>query len=130
MAKDDACMTTKNILLIEDDLQFRNFVEEILKSEGYSVLLASDGKQGIEMLDEHEPDLIITDLLMPNKDGVRLITETRASHPKIPVIAMSGGSSFFSPAFLEAADTLGANYTLDKPFAGKKLLELVNNCLK
>jgi len=123
-------MTQKTILLIEDDKQFQNFVNEVLLSEEYRVLLAEDGSQGAAMIKEHNPDLIVTDLLMPNKDGVRLITETRVSHPHIPIIAMSGGSSFFSPAFLEAADTLGAAHTLNKPFAEEELLKLVKKCLE
>ncbi len=122
-------MTEQTILLIEDDKQFRNFVKEVLLAEGYTVLQAEDGSQGVEMIKEHDPDLIITDLLMPRKDGVRLITETRSSHPHIPIIAMSGGTSLFSPAFLEAANTLGASHTLDKPFTDDALLALVNKCL-
>ena len=121
-------MSAKQILLIEDDEQFRSFVEQVLIEEGYLVLLAEDGHQGVLMIEEHKPDLIITDLLMPNKDGVRLITETRELHPETPIIAMSGGSSFFSPAFLEAADTLGATYTLTKPFQGEQLVELIEKC--
>jgi len=123
-------MSAKQILLIEDDEQFRSFVEQVLADEGYSVLLAEDGNQGALMIKEHNPDLIVTDLLMPHKDGVRLITETRAAFPQIPIIAMSGGSSFFSPAFLEAADTLGASYTLAKPFQSEQLIELVNKCFE
>ena len=122
-------MSAKQILLIEDDEQFRSFVEQVLTDEGYSVLIAEDGQQGASMIEEHSPDLIITDLLMPHKDGVRLITETRTSHPDTPIIAMSGGSSFFSPAFLEAADTLGAAHTLAKPFQGEQLVELIDKCL-
>ncbi len=121
-------MSAKQIFLIEDDEQFRGFVEQVLTEEGYTVLLADDGQQGALMIEEHSPDLIITDLLMPHKDGVRLITETRASHPNIKIIAMSGGSSFFSPAFLEAADTLGAAHTLAKPFQGEQLIELIDKC--
>ncbi|MCP4273316.1 MAG: response regulator [Gammaproteobacteria bacterium] len=122
-------MTEQTILLIEDDKQFRNFVKEVLLAEGYTVLQAEDGSHGVEMIKEHDPDLIITDLLMPRKDGIRLITETRSSHPHIPIIAMSGGTSLFSPAFLEAANTLGASHTLDKPFTDDALLVLVNKYL-
>jgi len=122
-------MTDKTILLIEDDEQFQKFVNELLEVEGFNVILANDGNEGVQMIEEHNPDLIITDLLMPHKDGVRLITETRVSHPHIPIIAMSGGSSFFSPAFLEAADTLGATHTIDKPFEEEQLIELIKKCL-
>ncbi|RLA04863.1 MAG: response regulator [Gammaproteobacteria bacterium] len=121
-------MSGKNILLIEDDLQFHKFVKLALESEGFSVTSASNGLTASHYLETHTPDLIITDLLMPEKDGVRLITEVKMSHPDTPVIAMSGGQSAFSPAFLEAAGTLGATYTLDKPFDCEQLLELVAKC--
>jgi len=123
-------MSNKLILLIEDDIQFHNFVKEVLLEEGFTVLSANDGVEASHLLETHNPDLIITDLLMPEKDGVRLITEARASHPSTAIIAMSGGQSAFSPVFLEAATTLGAAYTLDKPFDCEQLLELVAKCFE
>ena len=122
-------MDAKHILLIEDDEQFRNYLEEVLKSEGFNVSTAADGQQGYDSAMENKPDLMITDLLMPEKDGVRLITEIKQSYPDLNIIAMSGGQSVFSPAFLEAAQSLGANYTLDKPFMEDQLLELIEKCL-
>ena len=122
-------MSAKQILLIEDDQQFHNFVKEVLESEDYAVLSAMNGAEASKLLEEHTPDLILTDLLMPEKDGVRLITEARVSHPQTPIIAMSGGQSAFSPVFLEAATTLGAAHTLDKPFDDEQLLTLVRSCL-
>lgn len=122
-------MSANVILLIEDDLDFRNFVEEVLNEAGYTVLLAENGSQGSKLVNEHLPDLIVTDLLMPEKDGVRFIEENKASHPSIPIIAMSGGASVFSPAFLEAAEKLGASKTLAKPFEIEQLLKLVDECL-
>lgn len=122
-------MSTKLILLIEDDQQFHSFVKQLLEDEGFTVLSAVNGLLASQLLEQNKPDLIITDLLMPEKDGVRLITEARVSHPGTPIIAMSGGQSAFSPVFLEAATTLGAAYTLDKPFESEQLLDLVAKCL-
>ena len=122
-------MAEKLILLIEDDQQFHSFVKEVLVAEGFSVLSAFNGLEASHILEDNVPDLIITDLLMPEKDGVRLITEARVTHASTPIIAMSGGQSSFSPVFLEAATTLGAAFTLDKPFEGDQLLELVSKCL-
>lgn len=121
-------MAEKVILLIEDDIQFHNFVKQVLLDEGFTVLSANNGVEASAILSNNTPDLIITDLLMPEKDGVRVITEARASHPGTVIIAMSGGQSAFSPVFLEAATTLGAAYTLDKPFDCEQLLELVRKC--
>ena len=123
-------MSDKQILLVEDDKHLSAYLSELLTSKGFSVLTAVNGQQASQMLVEIQPDLLITDLLMPEKDGVRLITETRTSHPQTPIIAMSGGQSAFSPVFLEAASTLGAAYTLEKPFESEQLLELIAKCFE
>lgn len=123
-------MSSKTILIIEDDMQLQGFVSELLESKGYEVVLADNGNQGIEAVEAHEPDLILTDLLMPEKDGVRVITEVKTKYPQIPIIAMSGGQSVFSPVFLEAASTLGATKTLNKPFRNEELLETIANCFE
>ncbi|NNJ73066.1 MAG: response regulator, partial [Enterobacterales bacterium] len=100
-----------------------------LKSEGFDVLTAENGKEGINLLTEQQPDLILTDLLMPEKDGVRVISEVRSNYPHIPIIAMSGGQSVFSPVFLEAASSLGATQTLTKPFADDELIDAIRSVL-
>ena len=74
------------------------------------------------------PDLIVVDLLLPQKDGIRFITETKVRHSQIPIIAMSGGQSKYSPSFLNAARSLGATQTLEKPFLSKQLIELIDKC--
>ncbi len=120
-------MMTKRILVIEDDPQFLAYLEELLNKEGFEVITAINGQQGLEMLREHAPLMLITDLLMPEKDGVRLITEVREEFKDLPIIAMSGGKSVFSPAFLEAAEELGATYALHKPFDEDLFIEIINN---
>lgn len=122
-------MSTKTILIIEDDQQFLGFISELLSGEGFEVLKAENGKEGINVVEENEPDLILTDLLMPEKDGVRVISEVRSKFSHIPIIAMSGGQSVFSPVFLEAASSLGAAQTLMKPFSDEELLEAINDVL-
>ena len=122
-------MSAKTILIIEDDEQFLGFVSELLTSEGFEILKAENGKEGIALLEDNQPDLILTDLLMPEKDGVRVISEVRSKFSHIPVVAMSGGQSVFSPVFLEAASSLGASETLTKPFTEEELLETINSVL-
>ena len=122
-------MSSYTILIIEDDEQFRGFVSELLTSEGFEVLTAENGKEGIDLLEVQQPDLILTDLLMPEKDGVRVISEVRSNYSHIPVIAMSGGQSVFSPVFLEAASSLGAAQTLTKPFADDELIDAIHSLL-
>ena len=123
-------MTEKTILVIEDDLELQEFVKEFLEESGYRILLANNGNEGLEMIENNQLDLILTDLLMPEKDGVRVISDVKAHHPEIPIIAMSGGQSVFSPVFLEAAGTLGATKTLNKPFRNEELLQTIQDCLK
>lgn len=118
----------QKILLIEDDIQFHRFVKQALDAENYTVWSAFNGLEASHLLISNLPDLIITDLLMPIMDGVRLISEIKVTHPNIPIVAMSGGQSAFSPAFLESALAVGATHTLDKPFDCEQLLELVRNC--
>jgi DNA-binding NtrC family response regulator len=123
-------MSEKQILLVEDDKHLSAYLKELLVSNGFTVIAAMNGQQASQLLEDSKPDLLITDLLMPEKDGVRLITETRTTHPEMPIIAMSGGQSAFSPVFLEAASTLGAAYTLEKPFKSEELLDLVAKCFE
>ena len=123
-------MSDHTILVIEDDEQFLGFLTEFLTEEGYEVLKATNGRLGMEVLETREPDLILTDLLMPEKDGVRVISEVRSKYPHIPVIAMSGGQSVFSPVFLEAASSLGASLSLTKPFKEEELLDAIQSVLK
>ena len=123
-------MTNKRILVIEDDLELQEFVEDFLSENNFEVLLANNGNEGIEILENNDVDLVLTDLLMPEKDGVRVISEIKTQHSHIPVIAMSGGQSVFSPVFLEAAATLGAAKTISKPFRNEELLQSINECIK
>ncbi|PCJ48159.1 MAG: response regulator [Gammaproteobacteria bacterium] len=122
-------MSAKRILLIEDDPSFHAFVKDALEKKAYTVNSAYDGVQATQILNKTEPNLILVDLLLPEKDGIRFITETKQSHPSIPIIAMSGGVSQYSPSFLKAARSLGASHILEKPFVSKQLLELVDKCI-
>ncbi len=123
-------MTKTTILVIEDDLELQEFVQEFLSENDFDVLLAGNGNEGLNVLDKHTVDLVLTDLLMPEKDGVRVISEIKTHHSHIPVIAMSGGQSVFSPVFLEAAATLGAAKTISKPFRNEELLQTIRECLQ
>jgi len=118
------------IMLVDDDQEFHAMAKELLESREHTVISAYDGQQASELLSTEEVDLLITDLLMPHKDGIRLITEARASIPKLPIIAISGGESEYSPSFLESAKTLGAKQILAKPFKGNELLDCIAECFE
>ena len=112
------------ILLIEDDPTLRFAVSEFLRSEEFDCRDVSSGQEGMELLSEWEPDLIITDLLMPGKDGLQVITEVRELGRAIPILVMTGGGvTITSSPLLDIASTFGANATVLKPFTNSQLLE-------
>ena len=117
------------ILVIDDDVMIRNAVERMLKSRGFEVCLAADGRAGVETFHREQPDLVITDIIMPDKEGFQLIMELRRAQPQVKVIAMSGGGRAGSGEFLEMAKRLGAADIIGKPFLVEDLLSRVNACL-
>src|SRR4051812_5408625 len=113
------------ILLIDDDEAFRNMVRKTLERAGYEVQPAGDGKQALELFRQESPDLIITDLVMPEKEGLEMILELRREAPKAKIIAMSGGARMNPRTNLIMAEKFGARKTLAKPFSQQEILEAV-----
>lgn len=121
------------ILLIEDDKDIRQTIGHQLSSAGHQVVTAADGAEGLRHLRAERPDLVITDIVMPGKEGIETIMEIRETGTAIPIIAISGGGG---PIFqidkdliLDNAKMLGADYILAKPFRSCALLELVDRAL-
>ncbi|MBG0775307.1 MAG: response regulator [Desulfovibrionaceae bacterium] len=118
------------IVLVEDDDQIRTMLQETLALEGYRVLAAENGIKALEVLKEHEADLLITDILMPEKEGLGLITEVRRQAPHLPIIAVSGGApNIQAGCNLELAGLFGANHVFQKPLDIDDLLRTVRDCL-
>ena len=116
------------ILVIDDNDKFRELMRECLESEGYEVLVASDGKIGVELYREKHPDLVITDVIMPEKDGAEVIFDLQKEFPGIKMIVMTGGggSSSDAKAYLKSIATFSdVKYTFEKPFAMDELLRAV-----
>lgn len=119
-------MNTKaKILIVDDEAPMLFVIQHLLRAEGYQVSTATNGKAAIEIAAKHKFDLIITDLIMPRMDGIELILALRVTHPKTPVIAMSGGWNGGSQSYLRLAAMLGARQTLAKPFDKAYLLSAV-----
>lgn len=114
------------ILVVDDEPQIRAVVRAILESAHYDIELADDGKRAIEQIDEWEPDLVITDLVMPDQEGMELIRQLRAAYPALAIIAMSGARD---GRYLPTAKALGANATLEKPFDPDTLLASVRDVM-
>ncbi|MEW6530448.1 MAG: response regulator [Thermodesulfobacteriota bacterium] len=115
------------ILLIDDDDQLRRMVKRVLEKEGHEVLEAPDGRDINALCGEHPVDLIITDVLMPHKDGLDILLEIRQAFPRMKVVVISGGGpSMPSGGCLHLAVDLGADAVIEKPISKKQLLEVVN----
>lgn len=117
------------ILVVEDEQMLRTTLRAILQRAGHEVCEAEDGAKAMEIFRVNMPDLVITDIIMPNREGVETIGEMRAAAPDLPIIAMSGGGSRGGELFLSLAARLGATRTLAKPIRQAELLAAVDACL-
>lgn len=119
-----------HILVIEDDVQFRTMLVQMLQSDRHEVTIAGDGVEALELLVSIRPDLIITDILMAKMDGVETIVELARRGIDTPVIAMSGGRRSITAEFnLDSAALLGVTATLSKPFARADLRKAIEQAL-
>ena len=118
-----------NIIIIEDDVQLRKMLRQMLEREGYEILEASDGTEGIKIYREKPTDIVITDMIMDGKEGVETIIELKREFPDVKIIAISGGGRLNPEVYLDMAHKLGVLQTLTKPFDRKELLETVRKIL-
>ncbi|MFA5903901.1 MAG: response regulator [Desulfobacula sp.] len=120
----------KKILVIDDEAAIRVLLAKILDREGFFVITASDGKEGMKLFNKEPADLVVTDLIMPEKEGVEIIIELRKEYPGVPVIAISGGGRNSPESYLNMAKLLGAYAVLEKPVQKETFLEEVRKALK
>ena len=114
-----------DILFVDDDPILRTAFTELLRQRGHAVRTAANGRQALEFLATHRPRLVITDIFMPEADGLELIMQLRDQWPARGVLAISGGSFGTPELFLKTARLLGRVRTLEKPFAPDELLAIV-----
>ncbi|MBF0550493.1 MAG: response regulator [Deltaproteobacteria bacterium] len=117
------------ILVVDDDIDFREMLCFSLRKDGFDVSEASDGNQAIKLVGSESVDLVITDLIMPNKEGVELIMELRRTMPGIKIIAMSGGGRVSPESYLAVANALGADRTIAKPVFRDDLIKVISQLL-
>ncbi len=114
------------ILVIDDDVHFCRILRQILEQAGHEVVEALNGQEGVKLYRDEPTDLVITDILMPEKDGIETIMEFKRDFPDVNLIAISGGSSSMDKHdYLYYAKNLGASYVFSKPLDIEKLLEAV-----
>jgi CheY-like chemotaxis protein len=118
------------ILVIEDNAIVRNTVIRILEAAGYRVVSANDGLQGMDVFRKEQPDLVISDIIMPHQEGIGTIRQILAERPGTKIIAISGGGRIGNTDFLQIARKMGATDVLPKPFDPYDLLGRIINCLK
>lgn len=119
----------KRILVIDDDVQFRAMIVEMLERKDYTVYAAGDGEEGLHIWQELKPDLVITDIIMPNREGIETIIELKRKDKEVKIIAISGGGRIDAKDNLHSAKLLGATLTLTKPFDNTKLIEAVQQLI-
>ncbi len=123
------------ILVIEDDASMRRTISRILTSAGHEVTEAPNGAKGIKLCRTSCPDIIVTDIFMPEKDGIETILDLRLEHPSTLILAISGGVVILAAPpnahqYLDMAQTLGANGMLAKPFRAEDLLREIDKLLQ
>lgn len=117
------------ILVVEDDALQRRFVVSVLEQAGHEVVEAEDGREGFVRFKEFAPDAVITDIIMPEQEGVETIGRIRAVDPDVPIIAVSTGGLTGSDLFLRMAAQLGATRTVKKPLRERQLIEVLEAVL-
>jgi len=118
-----------HILIIDDEDMVRLTLRKILEQAGHSVTEAADGNLGLEAFKARPPDLVITDIIMPGKEGIETIIEIKRENPDMKIIAISGGGRIGNLDFLAVAGQLGANEVLSKPFQRNDVVTLIDKCL-
>lgn len=116
------------ILVIDDEPKMRQIVRRILIAAEHVVIEAEDGEAGLAQLRKEQPTSVLTDIVMPNIEGIETIREIRRLSPSTKIVAMSGGGAARDMHYLEVASVLGADAVLPKPFRAAELLEAID-CL-
>ena len=120
----------KRVLLIDDEPTILLMLKKMIERAGdYEVDLAQNGLEGMKLINDRQFDLVVTDIIMPEKEGLEIIAELRRTKPDIKVIAISGGGRLSPEGYLESANMLGADKTFKKPFEQKELVGAINELL-
>jgi DNA-binding response OmpR family regulator len=117
------------ILLIEDDANVRLALKQALQRAGHEVAEARDGRDGVERYSAQPADLVVTDLVMPNQEGIETIEQLRRLTPSLPIVAISGGGRTGNRDVLALAAEVGASRTMAKPFRPRELVQVIAGLL-
>lgn len=117
------------ILVFDDEPSILLMIKKLLEKGGHEVEIALNGKEGMTLFEKNKPDLLITDIIMPEKEGLETIFELRRQYPELKIIAISGGGRIGPDGYLPGAKLLGANAVFAKPLVPKEFLQAVSDLL-
>jgi CheY-like chemotaxis protein len=117
------------ILIVDDDAMLRQLLTKAFTNVSFEVAVAADGAAAIQVFRTFKPDVVLMDIIMPEREGVETIVELRTLDPNVPIIAMSGGGRVGPTEFLALAEALGATATVKKPFTISQIRDVVQRAL-
>jgi len=118
------------ILLVEDDDLVRDMLAQMLERASHTLITANNGEEAVEVLKNTEPDIMITDIIMPKKSGITLISEVKNKHPDMEIIAISGGGRLDPTGYLDLSESIGATVSFEKPVDKLALLMAIDLLLQ
>ena len=116
-----------SVLIVDDNADMRSFVKIVLERAGFEAQVAADGERALDLQRAHPVDVLITDIFMPERDGIELIHQFKSAFPQVKIIAMSGGGRISKTDYLSFAADIGADRVLRKPFAAYTLLRMLED---
>lgn len=119
----------KHILVVDDDEMMREYMKELLQLNDFIITEAENGKAGLKAFREASPDLVVTDIIMPEMEGITFIKEMRSHNKNIPIIAMTGNVHGRDDEYLGISSKLGADEVLKKPVKADDFIETINRLI-
>lgn len=129
MKMEESSDRRKVVLVTDDEQLIRSQIRGILEPDGFIVREARDGNEAMIQVAVTKPDLVITDIIMPDTEGIETIIQLRRQHPHMPIIAITGGGRTGSKDLLKMAEQFGADRTFAKPFKPAELLKAVHEMI-
>lgn len=117
------------ILVVDDEELVRLTLRQMLEAEGHEIMEARNGREALSIHTSTPADLVLTDIIMPEQEGIEMIIQLRRKDPQVKIVAISGGGRMKNLDFLKIAANVGADATLTKPFSTQELSEVVTGCL-
>lgn len=122
-------MTMKQILIIDDEPDIRIMLKKMIERAGYEVEIAENGQVGMDLFSAGSFDMVITDILMPEKEGLEIIRDMKQISPGMKIIAISGGGRISAATYLESAGIFGADMVFEKPFRQAEITGAIKSLL-